>query len=263
MNTAQVVSPGSIRHVDQLTVKVYASRQALGQAAACDMAERLRQLLQVQHTVTIVFAAAPSQNEFLGALAEIQGLDWSRVVALHMDEYIGLPENAPQRFSSYLRQRLFDRVHPGRIYYMNAANADPQAECQRYAAILREHPVDIVCAGIGENGHLAFNDPGVANFLDAEWVKVVPLDAVCRQQQVHDGCFASLDQVPTHAVTMTIPALMAARWIYCVVPGPTKAVAVACALSGRVRPELPASILRIHPRATLYLDQESAAGLKW
>lgn len=262
METAQVASAGSIWQVDQLTVKVYASRQALGRAAAHDMADRLRQLLQTQHTVTIVFAAAPSQNEFLDALSQTKGVDWARVIALHMDEYLGLPEDAPQRFSSYLRQHLFDRVQPGHVYYLNGNADDALAECQRYASLLREHPVDIVCAGIGENGHLAFNDPGVADFLDPEWVKVVPLDAACRQQQVNDGCFASLDQVPTHALTLTIPALMAARWIYCVVPGPTKAAAVALALSGRVRPELPASILRIHPRATLYLDQESAAGSK-
>jgi glucosamine-6-phosphate deaminase len=258
--TANPTQPQPVRVLGR-AVRVYADRQSLGRAAGLDVAERIRQLLVTQKQVTIVFAAAPSQNEFLDTLAGVPDLDWARVVALHMDEYVGLPAEAPQRFGNYLRQRIWDKVRPGCIHYLNGCAPDPEAECARYGDLLRANPVDIVCAGIGENGHLAFNDPGIADFVDPQLVKVVPLAIESRVQQVHDGCFATLDEVPTHALTLTVPALMAGRWIYCMVPGRTKTAAVTATLTSPITPEVPATILRIHPRATLYLDLDSAAGI--
>lgn len=253
-------APMPLREIGR-SIRVYADRQALGRAAGLDAAERIRQLLATQQQVTIVFAAAPSQNEFLDTLAAAPGLDWQRVVAFHMDEYVGLQPDAPQRFGNYLRWRIWDKVQPGCVHYLDGSRPDAEAECARYSDLLRANPVDIVCAGIGENGHLAFNDPGIADFVDARLVKVVPLAVESRIQQVHDGCFAALDEVPTHALTLTVPALMAGRWMYCMVPGPTKTAAVTATLTSPVTPTVPATILRTHPRAVLYLDLDSAAGV--
>lgn len=252
----------SVMRVEQLTVKVYPDRQAMGRAAGLEFAGLIKKLLASQERVSVVFAAAPSQNEFLDTVAGAGGIDWDRVTAMHMDEYVGLSPDAPQRFGSYLKERIFDRVNPGEVHYLDGNAPDLDAECERYSALLRDNPVDVVCAGIGENGHLAFNDPGVADFLDTRSVKVVPLDEVCRQQQVNDGCFADIAEVPTHALTLTIPALMWGRRVYCMVPGPTKTGAVRLTLGGEITDRVPATILRIHPRAVLYLDADSAAGLK-
>jgi len=245
--------------VERLDVQVYARRDDMGMAAAFDVAERIRQLIREQRRTRIVFAAAPSQNEFLAALSVAPGIEWGQVEAFHMDEYIGLADDAPQRFGNFLRARLFERVKPGRVEYVNGSAADAAAECERYALLLRERPVDIVCAGIGENGHMAFNDPPVADFNDPKTVKMVTLDEVCRMQQVHDGAFASLEEVPKAALSLTIPALMAAQRIYCVVPGPTKTVAVRKTLQDPISTACPATIMRRHPKATLYLDRDSAA----
>lgn len=253
------LTPSRQMRVEQLSVQIFASREEMGVAAAHDTAERIRQIASSQPTVRVVFAAAPSQNEFLAALRAMPDMPWGQVEALHMDEYIGLSPDAPQSFARFLRERLFEQVPLGRVEYISGAAADPEAEAERYSALLAERPVDIVCAGIGENGHLAFNDPPVADFQDRKRVKIVTLDAACRRQQVHDGAFATFDEVPRMALTLTIPALMAARWIYCIVPGPTKTEAVRRALSDPISTACPATILRRHPQATLYLDQLSAA----
>jgi glucosamine-6-phosphate deaminase len=245
--------------VDRLRVKVYPNRRDLGVAAARAVARRMRFLLKRQMNVRIVFASAPSQNEFLHELGVARGLDWARVTAFHMDEYIGLDPSAPQSFSRFLKDRLYDRVNPGVVHSLNGLASDLQAECKRYARLLNQAPIDIVCAGIGENGHLAFNDPPYADFQDRATVKSLPLALRSRKQQVHDGCFASLDAVPTRAMTLTIPALMAANRVYCIVPGPTKAEAVRATLSGPVVEDCPASVLRHHRAAMLYLDCESSA----
>jgi len=253
--------PVSVRQlmVAQLAVEVYATRDEMGQAAAQDVAARIRQLLTTQKLVRIVFAAAPSQNEFLAALGQAPDLDWGRVEAFHMDEYLGLAPDAPQRFGRFLREHLFAHVPLGRIEYVDGDATDAPAECAHYTALLRERPVDIVCAGIGENGHMAFNDPPVADFDDEHTVKIVTLDEVCRRQQVHDGAFATLADVPKTAVTLTIPALMASRWLYCIVPGPTKTEAVRRSLTEPITTACPATILRCHPQAVLYLDRAAAA----
>ncbi|MHB9032905.1 MAG: glucosamine-6-phosphate deaminase [Anaerolineae bacterium] len=245
--------------VDSLQVEVFATRLAMGQAAASDAAYRIAALLLQQDVVRMVFAAAPSQNEFLASLATYKHLDWARVEAFHMDEYLGLDAQSPQSFGYFLRNHIFGKLPFGRVEYISAAAANPQAECLRYTQLLAERPLDIVCAGIGENGHMAFNDPPVADFNDPVAVKVVAMDEVCRQQQVHDGTFATLDQVPRQAITLTMPTLVSARWIYCVVPGGTKTQAVYHTLTDNISTECPATILRTHSTAILYLDQASAA----
>ena len=244
---------------DKLTVKLYDTRAALGEAAAAEAADCMRALLARQDHINMIFAAAPSQNEFLSALIKAEGIDWPRVNAFHMDEYVGLDaQTAPQSFARFLKDALFDRVPFGRVELIDG-RADPQAEQARYSELLRRFPVDIVCMGIGENGHIAFNDPGVADFSDPHLIKTVALDDVCRNQQVHDGCFAQLSDVPTHAYTLTVPALMAARYHFCMVPAATKAQAVRAAVRGPIGEACPATALRGAPSATLYCDADSGA----
>ncbi len=246
--------------VDKLQVKIYDTRVLMGEAAARDTGERLKELLALQPEVNMVFAAAPSQNEYLDALTALEGIAWGRVNAFHMDEYVGLPGAAPQRFAHFLRQRLFAKLPFAQVHYLDTT-ADPLTECERYAALLRRFPPDIACLGIGENGHLAFNDPHVADFLDPRLVKPVELDLVSRWQQVHDGCFERLEQVPEQAVTLTMPALLQAKAIFCIVPGAHKAGAVWHTLHSSVGAAHPSTALRRHPGAMLYLDRDSAAQL--
>jgi glucosamine-6-phosphate deaminase len=232
--------------VDQLNVRVYANRKALGEAAASLAAAHLQQLTSTRPGVNVIFAAAPSQNEFLEALSQ-KNINWQRVNAFHMDEYIGLPADAPQSFGNFLRTHIFNKVSFGAVHYLDA----------HYAELLAANPPDIVFMGIGENTHIAFNDPHVADFEDPLLVKKVELDEACRQQQVNDGCFATINDVPTHALTLTVPALMQAKAIYCMVPGPTKREAVRLTLTAPVSARYPATILRQHNNAVLFLDQES------
>lgn len=242
---------------DALKVRILDSRAAMGCDAAIAAAACLRDLLKKQKTVNVIFAAAPSQNEMLECLAVQPDIDWQRVNAFHMDEYIGLPTGAPQAFSQYLKEHIFAKVPFGNVYYLDAQTQNAQAECERYSALLRQNPVDIVCLGIGENGHIAFNDPWVADFEDSALVKVVPLDPVCRQQQVNDGCFACIDDVPAHAMTLTIPALAAGMHLFCTVPARTKAWAVERTVNAEISKEIPATIMRRHADATLFCDPDS------
>ncbi|MEK8126699.1 glucosamine-6-phosphate deaminase [Paenibacillus filicis] len=241
---------------DKLRVNVYEDRRAMGAAAAAQVGARLRELLASKGQVRMVFAAAPSQDELYQGLVQERGIDWSRITAFHMDEYIGLSESAPQRFGNYLNDRLFSLVQPGRVELLDSTGSIEE-ECARYSAMLREGPIDIVCLGIGENGHIAFNDPPVADFEDPRLVKAVELDRACRQQQVNDGCFPELEAVPTHAITLTIPALMSGEQLYGIVPGVKKRHAVQQTVHGPITTACPASILRTHPRATMYLDTDS------
>ncbi|MFC3198316.1 glucosamine-6-phosphate deaminase [Parapedobacter deserti] len=243
--------------VDSLTIYQYDSRKSMGHAAASAVAKTLQALLQKKDAVNVVFAAAPSQNELLEALVNTPVIDWTRVNAFHMDEYIALPDDAPQRFGNFLKERIFGRLPFRSVNYLNGNAADAQQECKRYAQMLQERPIDIVCMGIGENCHIAFNDPHVADFRDPAWVKVVDLDGACRQQQVNDGCFPALECVPTHALTLTIPALMAASFVFCVVPGANKAAAVRHTLTAAVNPKYPSTVLREHQNAILFLDNDS------
>ncbi|MGN1346863.1 MAG: glucosamine-6-phosphate deaminase [Eubacteriales bacterium] len=243
---------------DALDVRVYRNRTEMGEAAARDIAQAMRELLREKSEISMIFAAAPSQNETLAALVREDGIEWGRVNACHMDEYVGLSGTSPQSFSYYLREHIFDLV-PFRSVNCLDGTADPAAECARYGELLLRHPVDIVCLGIGENGHIAFNDPWVADFDDPALVKAVALDEVCRLQQVHDGCFPTLSEVPTHALTLTIPTLTAARHMFCSVPASTKREAVLRTVTGPITPDCPASVLRRHPHAVLYCDADSGA----
>lgn len=244
---------------DNLQVNVYENRQEMGKAAAADIAAAIRRVLAEKEVCNMIFAAAPSQNEVLAAVAGDESIDFTRINAFHMDEYIGLPGDAPQGFGNFLRNALFSKAPFRNVYYIDGNAADVEAECARYSALLKEYPTDIVVLGIGENGHVAFNDPPVADFADSVLIKPVPLDPICRQQQVNDGCFAAIDLVPTHALTLTVPALMAGRELYCVVPAPTKANAVAATVSGKIGEHCPATAMRHHDAAILYLDPDSAA----
>jgi len=238
-------------------LKRFASRVPLGAAAAVDIAAALRKVLARPGPARMVFASAPSQAETLAALACAPRIDWSRVHAFHMDEYIGLASDAPQRFGNWLHQHFLSRVPVGAAHLIEPG-PDPRAAAAQYAARLAEAPIDIVCLGIGVNGHIAFNDPPVADFEDPLAVKIVTLDAVCRQQQVDEACFARLEDVPMRAITLTVPRLLDAAHLFCMVPGAIKRTAVAAALHGPISTECPASALRRHPDCTLYVDAESA-----
>lgn len=241
---------------EQLTVRVFDTRADMGLAAAEHAADMIRTVAAQKDEVNIIFAAAPSQNEFLAALRAMSDLPWGKVNAFHMDDYIGLPADAPQGFANFLRRSIFDHVPFGNVYCMNGQNPDPAAECERYTALLREHPADIIFMGIGENGHIAFCDPPVADFFDPLDVKVVELEGRCRQQQVNDGCFATLDEVPTHAYSLTIPLMMRVPHIMLVAPTALKAQAILGTVRGPITTDVPASIVRIHKTgATLYTDE--------
>lgn len=230
----------------------------MGESAAIAVAEKIEVLLKVQPEVNIIFAAAPSQNEFLAAFIT-KDIAWNHINAFHMDEYIGLNPGAPQAFGNFLRDRIFSKLPLKSINYLNGNAAGIDKECDRYKNLLIQYPPDIVCLGIGENGHLAFNDPPIADFNDQRLVKQVELDLACRQQQVNDGCFQSLEEVPTHALTLTIPALMSAAYLSVVVPGPAKAQAVYNTLNADVSELNPSTVLRAHSDTVLYLDKASAS----
>jgi len=240
---------------DQLKVQVYEDSVEMGKAAAADFGKKLRALLDKQTEVRLIFAAAPSQNDFLQYLIQQQGIDWQRVVAFHMDEYIGLPPNAKQSFQEFLKEKLFQYLPLKTIHYIDRQAENAAVACRQYEQLLKKAPIDMVALGIGENGHIAFNDPPVANFEDNSLVKIVELDEICRQQQVNDGAFEHIASVPTHAITLTIPALIQGRSLYCIVPGERKTNAVQQTLNGPISTACPASILRKHAHAILYLDR--------
>ena len=244
---------------DLLTVNRYDSRMEMGEAAARDIKAQILALLETKETINMIFAAAPSQNEVLAALAYDCEIPWDRVNAFHMDEYIGLPADAPQGFGNFLKAHIFGLAPFRSVNYIDISAEDPEAECARYAAILEKYPTDIVVMGIGENGHIAFNDPPVADFKDTKAVKPVLLDEICRNQQVNDGCFATIDDVPKYAITLTVPTLFAGTYLFCIVPAKTKANAVEATLCGEIGEACPATVLRLHKNAILYLDPDSGA----
>lgn len=245
--------------VDELKVYACENRTIMGELAAKDISAKIKELFATKPEINMIFAAAPSQNDVLKSLAEDKTIDWTRVNAYHMDEYIGLDKDAPQGFGNFLKEHIFGKVPFKSVNYIDITAADPEKEAERYGKLLKANPTDIVVMGIGENGHIAFNDPGVADFNDEKVVKPVKLDEVCRNQQVNDGCFKSIDEVPTHAMTLTVPTLVAAPWLFCIVPAATKAKAVYETLNGKIDEHCPASILRTRKNAKLYLDDASSA----
>ena len=243
---------------DALSVYICDGRNELGRLSAKALYGKINELSKTKEEINLLFAAAPSQNEFLEALAAYEDIPWQGINAFHMDEYIGLDYNAPQRFGNFLKERIFGSVPLKSVNYIEGNSKEPEQECQRYSELLKKYPLDIACTGIGENGHLAFNDPQVANFHDNKLVKIVSLDERSRRQQVNDGCFSRISLVPKNALTLTIPAIVAANYIVCMVPGPTKAEAVRNMLYGEINEKCPASVLRLHRAASLYIDQDSA-----
>ena len=247
--------------VDRLAVHVHARDVDLAADAAAAAAATIGAAITARGVANVMLATGNSQLAFLDALTNRPDVDWSRVVGFHMDEYVGIDADHPASFRRYLRERVVERVHPQAFEYVAGDAPDPDAECDRYATLLTAHPLDVCCLGIGENGHLAFNDPPVADFDDPRVVKVVELDDACRRQQVGEGHFATLDRVPRRAITVTIPALLRAGRVLAVVPEARKRDPVAAVLTGPVTTACPASILRTAAHATLYLDEGSASGL--
>ncbi|MEX2572063.1 MAG: glucosamine-6-phosphate deaminase [Gemmatimonadota bacterium] len=241
-----------------MSVQTYATVEQLGAAAADFVEARLRSTISAKGKAHLVLATGASQLTFLNSLKE-RDVAWDAITVFHLDEYTGLSEDHPASFRRYLRERILDEVRPAEVHLIDASAADLNAEIRRYEGLLKSHPLDVACIGIGENGHIAFNDPPVADFDDARLVKEVELDHACRMQQVNEGWFPSLEETPPRAVTLTIPAVMSSGVISCVVPGERKAEAVDRALNGPISPACPASILRRHNDTTLFLDRSSAA----
>ena len=246
--------------MDSLNVVVSRSREDMGRIAGEHAVRVIEHAIHSHGSARIILASAPSQNEMLATLMA-HAIDWARVTIFHMDEYLGLPESHPQTFRAYQRDHVLHRARGATFHGIAGEAANVPAECARYSQLVTAAPIQLCCLGIGENGHLAFNDPPVADFHDPALVKVVELDQPCREQQVNDGCFQILAEVPTHALTLTIPTLLSAETLICSVPGSRKAPAVWATLRGPIATSCPASILRQHRSATLYLDEASAAEL--
>lgn len=250
---------GSSFRAGNLVIHVADSREAMGQAAAAEAATRIRALADKHETLPLIFATGESQLATLRALTAIADLPWSRIVGFHMDEYIGIPESHPASFRHYLRENLTGRVHLSRFYEIDTGKGDPRETCREYGDLLHTHGPLLCLLGIGENGHLAFNDPAEADFNDPEEVKVVSLDDTCRQQQVNEGWFQDLTEVPRQAITLTIPTLLRVPTLILSVPGPRKALIVKRTLQEPIATKCPSTILRSHPDAIAFLDRESAA----
>jgi glucosamine-6-phosphate deaminase len=243
----------------RLAVEVYPDRPSMGGAAAARVAARIREVADREGRAAVIFASAPSQNEFLAALRANPSVPWQKLIVFHLDEYVGVGPRHPASFRRFLTERLLDHVPVQAFYGIDGQAADQAGECARYAALLQRDRPQLAILGVGENGHLAFIDPPVCDFADKLDVRVVELDEPCRRQQVHDGGFARLEDVPRTAFSLTIPFLMAVPRAVAIVPGPAKRAAVKAALDGPATTACPASVLRRHPNATLFLDEESAA----
>jgi len=264
MESKAAIQEGLARNfrADNLNVYVYENRKLMGKAAAAVIAAEIRGAIQNRGRALMILASAPSQNEFLADLAAAPDIDWSRVVVFHLDEYLGVDDQAPQSFRRFLVDRLISKVPVGEFHGLRGDAPDAAQETNRYAELLRNNPPDFAVLGIGENGHLAFIDPPFCDFNDPEAVKVVELDEVCRKQQVNDGAFTSLEEVPRNALSLTIPTLMARPKLFAIAPGPAKRQAIKNTVEGQISTQCPASILRTHGDAHLFIDQDSAEFLR-
>ena len=240
-----------------MQLRIFEDRNSLGQAAAAQGAAAIQRAIADRGKARIIGASAASQFEFLEALAATPGIDWPRVELFHLDEYIGLPMTHPASFCKFLQDRLIAKTGLS-TYHLLDGQKDPAEVIRLTSDALSAAPIDVAFVGIGENGHLAFNDPP-ADFETEEPFIIVSLDEACRRQQVGEGWFANLDAVPTRAISMSVRQVLKSREILAVVPGPKKAQAIAACFNGPVTPSAPSSILRTHPSATIYLDRESAA----
>ena len=247
--------------IENLAVKTYGETKAMGEAAADYVAGKLQTAISEKGAANLILATGASQFSFLEAL-QTREIDWKKITVFHLDEYKGLSESHPASFRKYLKERILNRVAPKKIYFLNGDAENLQLEINKYEEALQAHPIDIACIGIGENGHIAFNDPAVADFKDPKLVKVVELDEACRNQQLGEGWFPTFADVPKEAVTLTITAIMNCKAISCVVPDERKAQAVYNSLYGDISTSCPASILRTHPETVLFLDKGSASMIK-
>lgn len=245
---------------ENLEVKIFENAELLGKAAASRVAELLNKATKEKGFANLILATGASQFQFLEHLQQ-HDIDWKKITVFHLDEYKDLSDTHPASFRKYLRERILEKVLPKEVYYLNGDAPDIEAEVARYESLLKSHPIDIACIGIGENGHIAFNDPPVADFNDPRLVKVVELDEACRKQQLGEGWFPTFEDVPTHALTQTIPAIMRCKAISCVVPDERKSEAVYNTLNSEISTACPATILRTHPNTILYLDEGSASKL--
>ncbi len=246
---------------DALHVLEFENRDLLGRSAASTVADLMRRVIQEKGRVRMVFASAMSQVDFLKYLGEEKDIDWSKVSAFHLDDYVDFPSDHPQSFSRFLIDRLFNRTPGVDFYPVDSEAADPEAECRRYAALLDTAPIDIMILGIGESGHLAFIDPPYCDFADPETFKLTELDEQSRVQMIHDGCFETLDEVPSRAYTMTIPACLSGEFTIIIVPTKLKANTIKAVIEGPVACEVPASILKTKENAWLLIDRDSASKL--
>jgi glucosamine-6-phosphate deaminase len=246
---------------DHLNVRIFSNKDEMGKAAAVSVAKKLKEAVAEKGFANLILATGASQFQFLEHLQQ-QSIDWKKITVFHLDEYKGMPVTHPASFRKYLKERILDKVQPKQVHYLNGDASDAEAEVLRYENLLKAHPIDIACIGIGENGHIAFNDPPVADFNDPKLVKVVELDEACRKQQLGEGWFPTFDDVPTHAMSLTIPAIMGCKAISCVVPDERKAEAVFNTLNAEISTACPATILRTHPDTVLYLDEGSASKLE-
>lgn len=240
-----------------MQIKIFENKHVLSQAAAAHAANSLRTIIRDQGQARIVAATGTSQIEFLESLTMAVNMDWGRVELFHLDEYVGLPIAHPASFRKYLLDRLIRKTGITQYHFLDGER-DPHAEAKRVGNELLSQPVDIAFAGIGENAHLAFNDPP-ADFRTEEPYLVVPLDEACRQQQVNEGWFAKLEDVPARAISMSVHQILQAKEILVIVPEARKAQAVKACFDSQISPMAPGSILLTHPKATVYLDRDSAS----
>jgi glucosamine-6-phosphate deaminase len=247
--------------VGMLKVSSFSDKAEMGKNIAKECSDIIRKVYGDKGEANIIFASSPSQIELLNGLCQ-EDIDWQKVNAFHMDEYIGLTIEHPGSFANYIRDNFFKKIKLKRVFYLDGTAVDRTAECRRYEELLFKFPTDITFAGIGENGHMAFNDPGIADFFEKPLVKInSSLDAVCRQQQINDGWFKTLDEVPDSAYTVTFYGLLRAQYVIATVPGKTKAAIVKDCLEGPICLDIPASIIRLHRNARMFIDADSAAGL--
>ena len=243
--------------IDNLSIDIYEDKYQLGQAAANMAEEYISEAINTRGQAVIILATGASQFEFLASLIAKQ-IEWNKIISFHLDEYIGLSSNHPASFRRYLRERIIDKVGIGTFYPINGDVKHIEEQCERLNKLLGQYTIDVAFVGIGENGHLAFNDPPTC-FEDEVKFKIVELDEVCRMQQMGEGWFNTVDEVPKQAITMTIPAIVEAKAIICTVPDARKAEAVKKTLAFNISPDYPASIIRRHPKATLFLENDSAS----
>ncbi|BAZ06431.1 glucosamine-6-phosphate deaminase [Calothrix sp. NIES-3974] len=247
--------------VDSLWVQVYNSEAEMAEDAADIAAKYLGEVLQQNRTARLMLATGNSQLKFLDALISNSNLDWSKIECFQLDEYLGLSSDHAASFRRYLRDRISSRVTPKAFHYIEGDTLEPLKECDRYSRLLQEQPIDLCLLGIGDNGHLAFNDPDVADFRDPHTVKLVRLDDINRKQQVVTAYFSDVSRVPQYAFTVTIPVICAAKKIICLAPGQRKTEIIQYMLEAKISEKCPASILRQQPQATLFLDTEAAKKL--